>query len=522
MKTIALRVFGPALATLAACGQPSSPDSEKSDASAAQRATPTACTDLAAVALPNTTITKAEIVSAGAFVPPGPPPPQLSVRPDYSKLPAFCRVAASIKPTSDSDIRLEVWMPAEGWNEKFMGTGNGGAAGFIFYWNMAEPLARGYAVANTDTGHEGTIDDRSFAMGHPEKWTDFAWRAVHEMTVTSKAIVAAHYGTQARNAYWNGCSTGGRQGLKEVQRFPEDYDGVIAGAPVADIAGQNSYSILMQRLLTDPTSPLPPAKLPVLKEAAIAACDANDGVTDRVITEPGQCAFDPSSIQCETGDSSSCLTPSEVAAARRMYAGVVNPRTGELVYPGPGPASEPGTAQYAAEFSVGTSHMRYAVLENPDWDPFTFDFDADIERIKAADGGSADAMNPDISAFAARGGKLLLYHGTTDGLTPYVNTVNYYRSLQAKAGPEATRDHARLFLVPGLDHCRGGEGAFDIDYIGTLERWVESGEAPTRMLARRPPGGTQFTRPVCAYPQVPTYKGAGDDTDAANWECVTK
>jgi feruloyl esterase len=488
-------------------------------ASAAQ---PTACADLGAVKIPATTITKAETVPAGVFVPPGPPPPQLSVRPDYKTLPAFCRVAASIKPTSDSNIRFEVWLPVEGWNGKFMGTGNGGAAGFIFYWNMTEPLARGYAVANTDTGHEGTIDDRSFAMGHPEKYRDFGWRAVHEMTVASKAIVAAHYGTQSRRSYWNGCSTGGRQGLKEAQRFPEDYDGVIAGAPAAHVSGQVSYSILVQRLLTDPKSPLPPAKLPLLKEAAIAACDGKDGVADRVISEPGNCTFDPASIQCKTGDSSNCLTPAEVAAARRIYAGVVNPRTGEHVVPGPGFGSEPSAGQFASNFSIGTSHMRYAVLEKPDWDPFTFDFDADVEKIRAADGGTADAMNPDISAFAARGGKLLLYHGTTDGLVPYLNTVNYYQSVEAKLGSKVTRDHARLFLVPGMDHCRGGEGAFAIDYIGTLERWVEAGEAPDRMLARRPPGGTQFTRLVCAYPQVPRYKGAGGNTDAANWECVAK
>jgi feruloyl esterase len=480
-----------------------------------------ACADLATLTLPGVTIIEAQSVQAGAFVPPGPPPPQLSVRPDYSKLPAFCRVAASLRPTSDSDIRVELWMPAERWNQKFMGTGNGGAAGAVFYWNMAEPLARGYAVANTDTGHQGTIDDRSFAMGHPEKYNDFAWRAVHEMTVTSKAIVTAHYGAQARNAYWNGCSTGGRQGLKEVQRFPDDYDGVIAGAPAAHVVGQVSSSILLQRVLTDPQSKFPVGKLSLLKEAAIKACDAADGVTDRVIVEPDKCAFDPSTFQCKTEDSSSCLTPAEVASARRIYAGVVNPRTGEQLYPGASPASEPGTAPFASTFSIGTSHMRYAVLENPRWDPFSFDFDADIEKIRIADGGRSDAMGADVSAFTARGGKLLLYHGTTDALVPYLNTVNFYRSVEAKLGT-TTRQQARLFLVPGMDHCRGGEGATDVDYIGALERWVESGEEPDMMLARRPRGGAQFTRPVCAYPEVPRYKGAGADTDAANWECAAK
>jgi feruloyl esterase len=166
--------------------------------------------------------------------------------------------------------------------------------------------------------------------------------------------------------------------------------------------------------------------------------------------------------------------------------------------------------------------MRYVVLENPNWGPFTFDFDADIEKIRAADRGSLDAMDPDISAFVARGGKLLLYHGTTDGLIPYRNTLNYYQSVEAELGSKVTRDHVRLFLTPGLDHCRGGEGAFDIDYIGALERWVESGEAPNSMLARRPPGGTQFTRLVCAYPQVPRRNGAGDNTDAANWACMAR
>jgi tannase/feruloyl esterase len=333
-------------------------------------------------------------------------------------------------------------------------------------------------------------------------------------------MIAAYYGEGVRKAYWNGCSTGGRQGLKEVQRFPADYDGVIAGAPAADVAGQVSLSILVQRLLTDPGSPLPAAKLPVLKEAAIAACDANDGVADRVIVEPAQCTFDPAATQCTTADTSACLTASEVSAARRLYAGVVNSRTGERVYPGASVAGEPGTAPFASNFSIGTSHMRYAVLENPSWDPFSFDFDSDIDEIRRADGGRSAAMDTDISGFIARGGKLLLYHGTTDGLAPHQNTIEYYRGIEEKLGP-AARDHARLFLVPGMDHCRGGDGAQDVDYIGALEQWAEAGLAPDRLLARRA-GATPFTRPVCAYPSVPTYRGDGDPADAANWECVVK
>jgi feruloyl esterase len=185
-------------------------------------------------------------------------------------------------------------------------------------------------------------------------------------------------------------------------------------------------------------------------------------------------------------------------------------------------AGEPGTAQYGSNFAIGTSHMRYAVLENPTWDPFSFDFDSDIDKIRTADDGRSTAMDSDISAFVARGGKLLLYHGTTDGLVPYQNSVDYHRGVEEKIGAEVARDHARLFLVPGMDHCRGGDGAQDVDYIGALEQWVEQGVAPDRLLARRPPGPTQFTRPVCSYPSVPLYKGEGDPADAANWQCAAR
>jgi feruloyl esterase len=519
MKTATVCVLPFVFAIVTACDRPGAGESPAT----ASAPTPVACGDLAKLVLPNATISSAELVPAGTFVPLGSTPPQLSVRPDYTKLPAFCRVATSLHPTADSDIRFELWMPVAGWNGKFMGTGNGGAAGAIFYWNMVEPLIRGYAVANTDTGHQGTIDDRSFAMGHPEKYDDFGWRAVHEMTVTSKAMISAHYGAEAQRAYWSGCSTGGRQGLKEVQRFPDDYDGVIAGAPAANVTGQVSFSILVQTLLTGANAPLPAAKLPLLKEAALAACDANDGVTDRVIVEPAQCTFDPAAAQCKTTtDATTCLTPDEVNAARRLYGGVVNSRTGERVYPGASVAGEPGTAPFASNFSIGTSHMRYAVLEDPNWDPFSFDFNSDIERIRVADDGRSAAMDPDISAFVARGGKLLLYHGTTDGLAPFQNTVGYYRSVEDKLGEELVREHMRLFLVPGMDHCRGGDGAQDIDYIGALEQWVEQGVVPDRLLARRPPAAAQFTRPVCAHPSVPLYKGDGDAADAANWLCVAR
>jgi feruloyl esterase len=497
------------------------PQEPAEQAAAVQTSTGTGqeCASLLSLALPTTTITTAETVPAGAFVPPSPPPfpiPGL----DYSRLPSFCRVVGSIKPTPSSDIGFEVWLPDD-WNGKFMGIGNGGAAGAIFHFAMAEPLQRGYAVANSDTGHRGPGGDMSFAAGQPEKLADFNFRAMHEMTVAGKAITAARYGGDIEQSYWNGCSTGGRQGLKEVQRYPDDYDGVIAGAPANNMAGLSAFSILVQRELTDPSGPLPFAKLPMIKEAAIAACDARDGVTDRVIGNPADCDFEPESLQCTAGAADTCLTPAEVEAARQIYRGVVNARSGEQVFPGTEPGGEPGWAAFGSpEFAIGTSHFRHTVANDPNWDPFTFDFDADIARLAEADAGAGAAMDPDISAFVGNGGKLLMYHGWTDGLISPRNSVSYYESVVATIGAGAAQDSVRLLMLPGVDHCQGGEGAFIVDYIGALENWVENGEAPDRLIASRPPGEGSFTRPACAFPNAPRYTGAGPAADAASWECV--
>jgi feruloyl esterase len=503
---------------LAGCNQQASPDRQ----SAASAAAPRQCADLASLSLPNTTITLAEPVAAGAFqapaagLPPGMPPV------DYSGLPAFCRVAGTVAPAPTSEIRFEVWLPAENWNGKFLGTGNGGAAGAVFQFAMAEPLARGYAVANTDTGHQGDIGDMSFASSQPEKLTDFNYRAVHEMTVAAKAIVAARYGNAAERSYWNGCSTGGRQGLKEVQRFPEDYDGVIAGAPASNTPGLMAFSILVQQEMTDPNGALP-AKLGAIKEAAIAACDAQDGVTDRVIGDPLACEFDPGAMQCAAGAAATdmCLTADEVTSVRRIYGGVVNSRTGEQVFPGTEPGGEPAWGAYgSAQFSIGTSHFRHVVANDPNWDPFTFDFDADVARTAQGASGEGAAMDSDISAFVGRGGKLLIYHGWTDGLIAPLNTVNYYNSVVETIGADSADDSVRLFMLPGVDHCQGGEGAFMVDYLAALENWVENDEAPWRLPAGKPPGAGSFTRRACAYPTVPQYSGTGDVTDGANWWCA--
>ena len=530
MNRMSIALSLAAAAALSACNRPESAKSS-APAASAKVATAKSCDELAALALPSTTISGVESVAAGAFKSPAPSfggPPA-----DFTKLPAFCRVMGSIKPAPDSDIRFEVWLPAEGWNGKFMQTGNGGAAGSIVWGSLAEPLARGYAVANTDTGHQGAGGDFAWAVGHPDKLTDYAYRAVHELTVVGKAVTAARYGKSPDKSYWNGCSTGGRQGLKEAQRFPEDYDAIVAGAPAANWSALMGFSILAQKNMTGPDG-LSAGKLGVLTAAALAACDARDGVTDRVIGAPKLCTFDPASTQCAAGKTEACLTPPEVAAAKRIYAGVVT-KGGAVLMPGTGPASEQLWAAYASpQFGIGTSFFRSAIANDQSWDPETFDVDRDVARAEAQDGGAAKAMDPDLSAFFAHGGKLITYHGTADGLIPYGNTVNYYESVVAKLGADAVKDDAALYLVPGMSHCQGGEGASEIDWIGALEAFDRAGKPPSSIHAAHsaqqlgppgapaPPPGKAFTRPVCPYPQLAKYKGQGDEADAASWECAAQ
>jgi feruloyl esterase len=370
----------PALITVAACNQT---DNARPSATTAATAAPKTCEQLATLALPSTTISGVEAVAAGAFKS---PVPAFGPGADFSKLPAFCRVAGSIKPSPDSDIRFEVWLPAEGWNGKFMQTGNGGAAGSIVYTSLAEPLARGYAVANTDTGHQGGGGDFAWATGHPEKLTDYAYRGVHELTIVGKAVTSARYGKSPERSYWNGCSTGGRQGLKEAQRFPDDYDAIVAGAPANNWSALMAFSVSVQRNMTGPDG-LAVNKLGVLTGAALAACDARDGVVDRVIGEPKLCTFDPASTECAAGKTEACLTAPEVAAAKRIYAGVVD-KAGAVLMPGTGPASETLWAAYASpQFGIGTSYFRNVVANDPSWDPATFDVDVDVARAEAQEGG---------------------------------------------------------------------------------------------------------------------------------------
>jgi feruloyl esterase len=477
------------------------------------------CDSLAALHFSDAKITLAQIVPAGGFTAPG---AQAASVPQYKDLPTFCRVAATLKPTSDSDIKIEVWLPASDWNGNFQAVGNGGWAGSISYAAMAQALRRGYATASTDTGHTGS--SASFALGHHEKLIDFGHRAVHEMTVKSKSIIAAFYGDAPKFNYWNGCSTGGRQGLKEAQMYPADFEGIIAGAP----ANYRTHLQIGQiwtasAILKDPASFIPPSKYPVIHKAVLEACDTLDGVKDGVLENPLLCRFDPKSIQCQGDDISTCLTAPQVEAARKIYAGATNPRTGLRIWPGLMPGSELGwaaTAGGAEPIGLAMEYFRWVVFEDPNWDWKTFDFDIDTKRTESLEYGM-NATDPNLKAFLGRGGKLLIYHGWSDPLITPQNSINYYQSvIDTMGGREKTEEFARLFMVPGMGHCSGGEGPNNFDTVEVIEQWVERGKAPNHMIAsRRSNGATDRTRPLCPYPLVAIRNGSGSSDSATNFTC---
>ena len=481
------------------------------------------CDSLSSLALPDASITLAQSVSPGGFTPPSGRAAAGPGEGPFKNLPAFCRVAATLKPTSDSDIKIEVWLPASGWNGKFQAVGNGGWAGVISYPAMAQALERGYATTSTDTGHVGPTG--SFALGHPEKLTDFGYRAVHEMTLKAKAIVAAFYGEAPRISYWNGCSTGGRQGLKEAQRFPNDYDAIIAGASANPRTHLSTWQIwLAQGILKDPANYIPASKYPVIHKAVLEACDAADGLKDGLLNDPTLCRFDPKVIECKEGDSPTCLTAPQVEAARRMYTAPKNPRTNQEIFPPVEPGSELGWSMLLAgpePFPAATDQFRYVVFKDPSWDWRTLNFDSDVALADKIDNDTINAIDPNLKPFLSRGGKLLMYHGWGDpGVAPRAS-VNYYKTAVDTLGGEArTSDSIRLFMVPGMGHCGGGEGPNSFDMMSALEQWKEQGRTPVRIVAsHRTAGKVDRTRPLCAYPQVAKYKGAGSIDDEASFTC---
>lgn len=495
----------------------------------------TACERLSTLSLPETTITITQTVAPGEFVWPHDfvgwkgclvQPCPLPDEPGdaFKRLPAFCRVAATLKPTSDSDIKMEIWTPVSGWNGKFLAVGNGGLEGVISYADMGVALARGYAVASTNSGHDGRFDDASFASGHPERLIDFGYRAVHEMTAKAKAIIAAYYGNAPKRSYWNGCSTGGRQALMEAQRFPADFDGLIAGAPANYLTHLLAQSLwIAQAVHKDDASYIPPNKYALIHNAVLDACDTLDGVKDGVLEDPTRCKFDPKVLECKGPDTPACLTSPQVEATRKIYTAATNPRTKQQIFPPLEPGSELGWAFKAGPqpSSIAISYWRYVVFKNPHWDYKTFNFDSDVALGDRIENANENAINPDLKSFFGHGGKLLQYHGWSDPAISPGNSINYYKSvLDTMGGASKVNESYRLFMVPGMAHCGGGDGPDQLDPITALEQWVEKSKVPDQIIASRVrEGKTERTRPLCPYPKVATYKGTGSTDDAANFSC---
>jgi len=465
------------------------------------------CIELKSQSLPHASILSANEES-GAFTPTG---SQRAI----TDLPPFCRVQVEAKPTADSDIHNEVWLPVTGWNGKFMAVGSGGWGGSIAYEAMAEALRRGYATSATDDGHTGASG--SFLAGHPEKFVDFAYRAEHEMTVEAKLLIETFYGRKARYSYWNGCSGGGREGLLQAYRYPAEFDGVIAGDP-ANVR-RNAWALwLAVKTFKDPAAYIPREKYPMIHRAVLAACDAKDGLKDGLISNPPDCHPDFKTLQCRGADSGDCLTARQVETAQT----IISPATtasGKVMFPRLEPGTELAWGRLAggpAPADLFVDQFRYLVYQDPQWDWRSFDLARDAEKANAANKG-VDELEPNLAPFAKHGGKLLIYHGWSDQQVAPGSSVEFYQKL---LDLNAGADWARLFMVPGMGHCSGGEGPDRFDKIAALEQWVEQGKTPTRIVAaHRTDGKVDRTRPLCPYPQIARYKGTGSIDDEASFSC---
>ena len=512
-----------------------------------------ACTKLLSLALPATTITDARTVPTGDVKIRLPVPGEGTVR-----LPAHCRVTGSIKPTADSDIRFEVWLPASGWNHRYQQVGNGGLAGIIPEFSMVGPLLGGYATASTDDGHENTRDfDAGWAAGHPEKLIDYGYRAVHLTALAGEALVQAYFSQAARHTYFTGCSDGGRESLMEAQRYPKDFDGYLVGAPGIDIPNNEVGHLHVSQALHSlgPGGRLTVSQLEALSAKVLERCDALDGLKDGQLRDPRQCPFKAADAACSSGQS--CLTPAQARAIQAIYDGARDRVSGRQLTPGdfgtlgteaatwPGifvdTAAGPAIGSIASESVIGTLLYHEA---KPDI--------ASIDVAKAARDAKSrlapimNSDNPDLRTARGTGRKILQYHGWADPNVRPQYSIEYFQAVQRFLKTD-TKDFYRLFMVPGMAHCTGGVGPTNLsgfapnpvphdpehDWISALEHWVEDGVAPERMIATefkldRPlapyaaaPAGTPVkrTRPLCLYPMVAVYQGTGDVDNAASFRC---
>lgn len=470
------------------------------------------CEKLAKISSPSVTINVAETISGGKFTPAG-------STDALSGLPAFCRVIANLKPTSDSDIHSEIWLPISGWNGKFMAVGSGGWGGYFSYEEMAEALQRGYATSATDDGHSDR-GSAKFIMGHPEKFVDYAYRAEHETSVEAKILIKAFYGREARYSYWNGCSGGGREGLLQAYRYPDEFNGIIAGDPAN--VGRNAWALwLANQTFKDPAAYIPPAKYPMIHRAVLDTCDSNDGLKDGLIEDPARCHPDFKKLECKGGDGPDCLTARQVKTAQTIISPAADAE-GKVYFP----RLEPGTELAWARLAGGPEpaplfldQFRYVVYHDSNWDWRSFDIARDAAKASAAN-KDIDELDPHLAPFAKHGGKLLLYHGWADQQVAPGSSIEFYKSASQESGnPAAAANWIRLFMVPGMGHCSGGEGPDTFDKISVIEAWVENGKAPARIVAAHQTAGkVDRTRPLCPYPQIARYNGGGVD-DASNFHC---
>jgi hypothetical protein len=509
-----------------------------------KRITPN-CAGLTQQVLPQSRVLSAQLIPPGRLSIPG-------VTVDgFASLPEFCRVVVQSTPSSDSDIAIEVWMPLNGWNGRFLGTGNGGFGGALNYSQMANALLYGYATAGTDAGHASTAEtDASFALEHPQKIIDFGYRAIHEMTLNALALIHDFYDKAPSHKYFSSCSDGGREALMEAQRYPTDYNGILAGDPANNWTGllANGAQDLLA-LTASSASYIAASKLPAITAAVLARC--NKGVETGYLNNPPDCHFNPQAMLCKGSQSDSCLTQLQIATLNQLYRGTTA-ANGALVFPGLTPGSEAGGGENGWEgWLIGSAPGRtgdaeyvqsyYAdmVYQDAEWNYRDFNLSASLAKSISTTGQEINAVNPNLSGFRAANGKLILYHGWNDAaISPY-SSIDYYNSIVAALGQKAANQILQLYMVPGMEHCQGGPGptnfgaggpgpdtpAFDRNHsiYKALEAWVEDGVVPKQVQTD---GTTQYngqtldiSRPLCPYPQIAAYIGSGSQNLAANYTC---
>lgn len=495
----------------------------------------TTCASLVKLSLPQGRITLAVAEPAGTMT-------GLTDTP-ISDLPAFCRVEATLKPSNDSNIRIEVWMPTTSWNGKYQGTGTGGYAGAIHYPSLINGIRRGYATANSDLGTSVPSGASADALvGHPERWKDWGYRATHAMTVAAKQIIEAYYGKQASRSYFIGCSTGGQQALVEAQRFPDDYDGIIAGAP-ANNRTRLHMAFLWEEsaAMETPESMIPLAKLQLISDAAVKACPAQKAVAaDKFLSDPASCHWDPNELLCHGANAPDCLTAAQVTAVQKIYDGPkrlpmkhaqLAPLSLEL-YPGLTRGSELNWERVLSASGKPFMDSLFRWAFGADWNWRAFDFNQDVDAVDQALGPILNATDPKLTLFKTHGHKLVVYHGWADAMVPSLESINYLSRVEAaqakdaaahkRTNAEETASFYRLFMVPGMSHCGGGPGLTEIDALESLVLWTEKGIAPEKIIARRvDKEATELIRPVCPYPQTARYCGSGNVNDAMNFTCAT-